>query len=226
MKTYIIAGGSSGIGLALTRKLSNAGDKVIVMSRNGNNLKDIKNVVHHSIDFTDSTPAFPDLNSNINGIVYSPGSITLKPFKNLKPEQFISDFNINLLGAVKLINRYLDILKNAGNSSIVLYSTVAVQTGMNYHSSIAAAKGAVEGLTRSLAAEFAPNIRANCIAPSLTQTNLAERLLNSEVKMNAATDRHPLKKIGTADEIADLTEFLLLHLKILLLFRLHPYHCS
>ncbi len=210
MKKYIIVGGSSGIGLALTQELSIAGNNVIVMSRNNENVKDLTNVIHYRVDVSDSSPAFPEIIGAINGIVYSPGSITLKPFKNLKPEQFLSDFNINLLGAVKVISRYFENLNEAGNGSIVLYSTVAVQTGMNYHASIAAAKGAVEGLTRSLAAEFAPSIRVNCIAPSLTNTPLAERLLNSDAKKSAAAERHPLKKIVSAEDIASLTAFLLL----------------
>jgi NAD(P)-dependent dehydrogenase (short-subunit alcohol dehydrogenase family) len=127
----------------------------------------------------------------------------------LKLDDFQNDFEVNVLGAVKVINKYFANLKSSENSSIVLFSTVAVQTGMQYHASIAAAKGAIEGLTRSLAAEFSPNIRVNCIAPSITDTPLAEKLLNNEAKLNASEERHPLKRIGSSEEIAKTVEFLL-----------------
>jgi NAD(P)-dependent dehydrogenase (short-subunit alcohol dehydrogenase family) len=129
--------------------------------------------------------------------------------KSLRIEDFQNDFEVNLLGAVKVINKYFNNLKLAEKASIVLFSTVAVQTGMPYHASIATAKGAIEGLTRSLAAEFSPNIRVNCIAPSITNTPLAEKLLNNEAKFKASEDRHPLKRIGDAKEIAETVAFLL-----------------
>jgi len=151
----------------------------------------------------------PQIEEAVDGIVYCPGTINLKPLKSLKIEDFQNDFDVNLLGAVKVINRYLNNLKSVEKSSIVLFSTVAVQTGMQYHASIASAKGAVEGLTRSLAAEFAPHIRVNCIAPSITNTPLAEKLLNNDAKLKASEDRHPLKRIGNAKEIAEIIEFLL-----------------
>lgn len=151
----------------------------------------------------------PQISEPLNGIVYCPGTINLKPLKSLKLEDFQNDFEVNLLGAVKVINKYFNNLKEAGKSSIVLFSTVAVQTGMPYHASIASAKGAVEGLTRSLAAEFAPNIRVNCIAPSITNTPLAEKLLNNETKVKSSEDRHPLKRIGDAKEIAEAVAFLI-----------------
>ena len=142
-------------------------------------------------------------------MLYCPGSINLKPFKSLKEQDYLNDFNINALGAVKIINNYLPNLKKAETSSLVFFSTVAVQTGMPYHASVAMAKGAVEGLTRSLAAEFAPNIRVNAIAPSLTDTPMASRLLSSDEKKEASAKRHPLNSIGNPEEIAKAASYLL-----------------
>ena len=208
MKTYLIVGGTSGIGLETTKLLSK-NDLVIVLSRAKRNLDGFNNVEFYSTDVTKPVDEFPNIDSAINGLVYCPGTINLKPLKSLKIEDFQNDFKANLLGAVKVINKYFNNLKSSERSSIVLFSTVAVQTGMPYHSSIASAKGAVEGLTRSLAAEFAPTIRVNCIAPSITNTPLAEKLLNSESKLKASEDRHPLKRIGDAEEIAKTVLYLL-----------------
>ncbi len=208
MKTFLVIGGTSGIGLELTKLLSKNGDRVIVLSREKRNLEDLENVEFLRYDVTGTEP-LPKIDAPIYGLAYCPGTINLKPFKTLKAEDYQKDFEVNLLGAVKIINGYLPNLKSAGNSSTVLFSTVAVQTGMQYHASIAAAKGAVEGLTRTLAAEFSPSIRVNCIAPSITYTPLADKLLNHESKLKASEDRHPLKRIGNSAEIAELAAFLL-----------------
>ncbi len=208
MKTYLVVGGTSGIGLETT-KLLRQNNRVVVLSRNNKNLDGLNNVEFHSADVTKPADELPQIDGLINGLVYCPGTINLKPLKSLKIEDFQNDFDINLLGAVKVINKYFNNLKSAEKSSIVMFSTVAVQTGMQYHASIASAKGAVEGLTRSLAAEFAPNIRVNCIAPSITNTPLAEKLLNNETKIKASEERHPLKRIGNAKEIAETVAFLL-----------------
>ena len=207
-KTYLVVGGTSGIGLETTKLLSRE-NKVIVISKEKRNLDGLDNVEFYSADITKSAEELPQLSDPIDGLVYCPGTINLKPFKSLKIDDFQNDFEVNLLGAVKVINKYFPNLKSADKASIVLFSTVAVQTGMPYHASIAAAKGAIEGLTRSLAAEFAPGIRVNCIAPSITNTPLAEKLLNNEAKLKASEDRHPLKRIGSAEEIAELAAFLL-----------------
>lgn len=208
MKTYLIVGGTSGIGLETTKLLSQ-NNRVVVLSRENKNLDGLSNVEFLSADVVKSVDELPQIDGSIDGLVYCPGTINLKPLKSLKIEDFQNDFEVNLLGAVKVINKYFNNLKSAGKSSIVLFSTVAVQTGMQYHASIASAKGAVEGLTRTLAAEFAPNIRVNCIAPSITNTPLAEKLLNNEAKLKASEDRHPLKRIGDAKEIAETVAFLL-----------------
>jgi len=206
--TYLVIGGTSGIGLETTKLLSRE-NKVIVISREKRNLDGLDNVEFYSADIIKLAEELPQISYPIDGIVYCPGSINLKPFKSLKIDDFQNDFEVNLLGAVKVINKYFSNLKSANKASIVLFSTVAVQTGMPYHASIAAAKGAIEGLTRSLAAEFAPGIRVNCIAPSITHTPLTEKLLNNETKLKASEDRHPLKRIGSAAEIAELAAFLL-----------------
>ena len=208
MKTFLVVGGTSGIGLETTKILSNQ-TRVIVLSRTYKNLNGLINVYFHSVDVTKSAEEFPQIDESIDGLVYCPGTINLKPLKSLKLEDFQNDFEVNVLGAVKVINKYFNNLKSAGKSSIVLFSTVAVQTGMPYHASIAASKGAVEGLTRTLAAEFAPDIRVNCIAPSITNTPLADKLLNNEAKIKVSEERHPLKRIGSAEEIAQAVEFLL-----------------
>ncbi|MBU1097891.1 MAG: SDR family oxidoreductase [Bacteroidetes bacterium] len=209
MKTYLIVGGTSGIGLETVKKLTSLNKHVIVIAREKKGLIVGEGVEYFSADVTESPGVLPDISSPINGIVYCPGTINLKPFRSLKTEDFQNDFEVNLLGAVKVINKYLSNLKSAEKASIVLFSTVAVQTGMQYHASIASAKGAVEGLTRSLAAELSPTIRVNCIAPSITNTPLAEKLLNNEVKLKTSEDRHVLRRIGDASEIAELTTFLL-----------------
>jgi len=208
MKTFLVVGGTSGIGLETTKILSKQ-NKVIVLSREKRNLDELNNVEFYSSDITKSPEELPQISENIDGLVYCPGTINLKPFKSFKLEDFQYDFEVNLLGAVKVINKYFNNLKSSEKSSIVLFSTVAVQTGMPYHASIASAKGAIEGLTRSLAAEFAPSIRVNCIAPSITDTPLANKLLNNESKVKSSEERHPLKRIGNAKEIAELVEFLL-----------------
>lgn len=173
-KTYLIVGGTSGIGLETTKLLSRE-NNVIVISREKKNLDGLDNVEFYSADIKKSAEELPQLSNPIDGIVYCPGTINLKPFKSLKIDDFQNDFEVNLLGTVKVINKYFPNLKSTEKASIVLFSTVAVQTGMPYHASIASAKGAIEGLTRSLAAEFAPGIRVNCIAPSITNTPLAEK---------------------------------------------------
>ena len=150
-----------------------------------------------------------NLPEQLDGFVYCPGSINLRPFRGLKPKTFQEDFNLNVLGAVKSLQSVLPLLQKSPQASLVFYSTVAVTTGMPFHASVAAAKGALEGLTRSLAAEYAPKFRVNCIAPSLTDTPLADKFLNNEAKLEKAQERHPLKQVGSAKNIAQMTAFLL-----------------
>ena len=199
----LIIGGSTGIGAALINSLNQEGHKTISINRSG------ETFAHTSYKCNVLNDDLPSIEESINSIIYLPGSIQLKPFKNIKKEDFILDWKINFFGAVKVIQNYLPKLNSSENPSIVLFSTVAVQTGMPFHASIASAKGAVEGLTKSLAAELAPKIRVNCIALSLTATPLAARLIDNETKLKAATERHPLKQVGDAADIASLASWLI-----------------
>ncbi len=207
-KNYLIVGGSTGIGLQLVKNLSEEGHSVIVLSRTKEHLNSIKNVSHIEYDVT--SEELPSLEwESLDGFAYCPGTINLKPFARLKSTDFLDDFNINVLGGVKLLQHVLPMLKKSENASVVFFSTVAVQQGMGFHSSVAASKGALEGLTRSLAAELAPGIRVNCIAPSVTDTPLASRLLSSAEKKEASGKRHALNRVGTSEDIANMAHFLL-----------------
>ncbi len=208
MKNYLVVGGSSGIGLAISQHLLTEGHQVWVVSRTAPTI-DSPNLHYLAGDVTADELSLPGLPDQLHGVAYCPGSIRLKPFRSLKPNLFREDYEINVIGAVKVLQACWRNLKKADSSSIVLFSTVAVAQGMPFHASIAAAKGAVEGLTKSLAAELAPKIRVNAIAPSLTDTPLAASLLSSPERREASAKRHPLKRIGTAEEIADLALFLL-----------------
>lgn len=207
-KTFLFAGGNSGIGQATVNALLTEGHRVIAAVRDREKLSDVEGLEILEFDAKNETPelALPDV---VDGLVYFPGTITLKSFRALKDEDFRHDMEINFFGAVRFIRAALPALQKSASGSIILFSTVAVQTGMPFHASIAAAKGAVEGLTRSLAAELAPKVRVNCIAPSLTNTPLAASLINVEAKAQASRDRHPLKRIGNPNETAQLVRFLL-----------------
>ena len=209
-KNIFIVGGSSGIGLKLVKVLSDNHHEIYVGSRTQETLGDIAGVHHLALDVRADALDLEALPEVVHGLVYCPGTIVLKPFQRLTTDDFLEDFNVNLLGAVKVIQGCLRRLKKSPTgASIVLFSTVAVKTGMAFHASVASAKAAVEGLTRSLAAEFAPRIRVNAIAPSLTDTPLAQNLLSSEEKRQASAERHPLKRIGTTQDIAQLAVHLL-----------------
>ncbi len=196
MQTYLIVGNRSGIGKALADMLMAQGHTVLAINRT----EPPNATQSFCADVT--TDLLPAIDRALDGIVYCPGSITLKPFRTLKLEDIQNDMNVNVMGAIRVLQRYLPNLQKAEHPSVVLFSTVAVTMGMPFHASIAMAKGAVEGLTRSLAAEWAPKIRVNCIAPSLTDTPLAARLLDSDAKRATAAERHPLKTIGNSDDIA------------------------
>jgi 3-oxoacyl-[acyl-carrier protein] reductase len=204
MKTIIIVGGSKGIGNALVKMLLNS-HKVINISRTEPEINH-ENFTHMSCDVISED--LPEI-EKADGLVYCPGSINLKPFARLSIDNFKTDFEINVLGAVKTIQKYLPILKNGNKPSIVLFSTVASKLGMPYHASIATSKSGVEGLVKSLGAELAPIIRINAIAPTVTDTDLASKLLRNEKMIENITERHPLKKFLKPEEVADMAEFLL-----------------
>jgi len=209
-KNFLIIGGSTGIGLEIVKALHKKGNEIYVGSRTNNQLTSLDGVHHFTLDVKTDPFNLAKLPEILNGLVYCPGTIRLKPFQRLTIDDFLEDLQINFLGAVKTIQACLKQLKKSSTpASVVLFSTVAVKTGMPFHASVAGAKAAVEGLTRSLAAEFAPRIRVNAIAPSLTDTPLAGNLLSSEEKRQASADRHPLKRIGTSQEVARLALFLL-----------------
>ena len=209
-KRFLIAGGSSGIGLEIVKALHEKGNEIYVGSRTKEQLEDLSGVHHLPLDVTEDPLNLEGLPDVLNGMVYCPGTIRLKPFQRLTIDDFLEDLQINFLGAISTIQACLTRLrKSKTGASVVLFSTVAVKTGMPFHASVAGAKAAVEGLTRSLAAEFAPRIRFNAIAPSLTDTPLAQNLLSSEEKRQASANRHPLKRIGTPQEIAGLAVHLL-----------------
>ncbi len=209
MRNYLIIGGSSGIGASIVAKLAESRDNKVHATYFSNATQDIDNVrFFHYNSMIDNVTNY-DLPDEIHGFVYCPGSIMLKPFKRLTEQGVIDDFKLQVIGAMNTVQAILPNLTAAKNSSIVLFSTVAVQQGFNFHAQVAMSKGAIEGLTKALAAEFAPGIRVNCIAPSLTDTPLAEHLLSSEEKRKANADRHPMKQIGTVDDSAELAVFLL-----------------
>lgn len=207
---YLVIGGSTGIGNKIVEKLKSQGHDVIVASRSASSrIEPDDKVKVVDIDATDPEADWSFLPDKLDGLAYCGGTINLRPFKRLSNEEFLTDFKINLLGAVNTIQAAMKPLKKADNPSIVLFSSVAVQRGLTFHASIASAKGAVEGLVRSLSAELAPSIRVNAVALSLTDTPLAEDLLNTEKKQEAGQQRHPLNRYGKPEDAAEAALFLL-----------------
>ena len=204
MRKIVIVGGSKGIGEAIVNSLVDK-NKVVNISRSAP-LQPHANLTHHNCNIlTDDLPEIEEIDT----LIYCPGSINLKPISRLKLNDFREDFEINVVGAVKTIQQYLPKLKKGDKPSILLFSTVAAKLGMPYHASVAAAKSAVEGLTKSLGAELAPVIRVNAIAPTVTETDLASKLLRNDKMIENITERHPLKKFLKPNEVADLATFLI-----------------
>jgi NAD(P)-dependent dehydrogenase (short-subunit alcohol dehydrogenase family) len=208
-KNTLIVGASSGIGAALMALLAEHGHQITHLSRQPEQAADLAGV--RGIRWDARTDPFPAdaIPERIDGLVYCPGSIRLKPFARLREQEIRDDLELNLMGAVRALQGAADALKRGDDAAVVLFSTVAVGVGMPFHASVAAAKGAVEGLTRALAAEWAPEIRVNAVAPTITDTPLASRLLNSDDKRAAAAERHPLKRIATPAELAEAARWLL-----------------
>ncbi len=195
-KRHLLIGGTHGISEKLQERLEKRGDEVITVARGGD-----------ATFQADVTKEFPDLEGEFDGLIYCPGTVNLKPFHQMTEDDYRNDLEINFLGGVRVVKHVVKHM--AKGSSIVMFSTVAVQLGMPYHTSIAAAKGAVAGFVRSLAAELAPKVRVNAIAPSLTETPLTEKLVDSEAKREMSAKRHPLGRIGRPDDIAAVAAFLL-----------------
>lgn len=205
MKNYLIVGASSGIGRYIAQNLSASGHTVFTAQRSNSDIP----ATHYSSFDVLSHKEIPSVPDYLNGLVYCPGTINLKPFSRITESELKEEFEINFFGAFRTIQQCLPALKKSSAASIVLFSTVAVQTGMPFHAGIASAKGALEGLTRSLAAELAPAIRVNAIAPSLSDTPLANKLLNTEAKQESARQRHPLKRYGTPADVGNAAIWLL-----------------
>jgi NAD(P)-dependent dehydrogenase (short-subunit alcohol dehydrogenase family) len=209
MGNIVIIGASSGIGLALARQQTKLGHQVYGTfnkteedSVNGFSAYRKLDVLEDDLDLSFAP-------ERVDGLIYCPGSVILKPFSRLKPTDFVADYQLQVVGAVKVIQALLPNLKKSSSASVVLFSTIAVQLGFNFHSLVSSSKGALEGLTKALAAELAPKIRVNCIAPSITDTPLAAALLSTDEKREINAQRHPLKKIGMADDVASAASFLL-----------------
>ena len=205
MQTFLFAGASSAIAQCTAKILQDKGHKVIGISTKPNtyNYNEFCQIESYAFG------SFPLINEEIHGLVYFPGTINLKPFPRYTAADFSDDLYINAISGALVMQKLLPNLKESLQASVVFFSTVAVQLGMPFHSSIAMAKGAVEGLAKSLAAEYAPKIRVNCVAPSITETPLSEKLVNTNEKKEVAGNRHPLKRIGTTEDIANTVKFLL-----------------
>lgn len=208
MKSFLIVGGSSGVGNQIARLLTEKGYQVWATYHKGQPDEGLAGVrwLQWSAADTFDTSALPD---TLHGMAYCVGAIALKPFQSTSDRDFLEDFSLQVVGAMRVLRAILPQLKAAEQASVVLFSTVAVQTGFPYHSVVSASKGAIEGLTRALAAEWAPRIRVNAIAPSLTDTPLAARLLAGDEKRKAVAERHPLRRVGTALDQAQAALFLL-----------------
>jgi NAD(P)-dependent dehydrogenase (short-subunit alcohol dehydrogenase family) len=205
----LIVGASSGIGSALLASLSAHGHQVTHLSRHPEKAPAAEGVRGFHWDAMEDAFPVDAIPERLDGVVYCPGSIRLKPFVRLREQDFREDLELNLMGAVRTLQACTEALMRSERAAVVLFSTVAVGTGMPFHASVAAAKGAVEGLTRSLAAEWAPKVRVNAVAPTITDTPLSARLLNNDDKRAAASARHPLKRIGTAEDLAETARWLL-----------------
>jgi 3-oxoacyl-[acyl-carrier protein] reductase len=204
-KTYLFAGASSKVAMEAAQLLQAEGHKVVGISTKTGIMGYDALYTIENYDFSN----FPALTDIIDGLVYFPGTINLKPFNRLAAKDFLNDYQVNALGAAAFVQAYLTNLKGSASPAIVFISTVAVSVGMPFHASISMAKGALEGLTRSLAAELAPAVRVNCVAPSLTDTPLGEKFINTPEKMEASRNRNPLKKIGSPADLANAISFLL-----------------
>ena len=204
MRYILIIGGTKGIGKAIIDLLIEE-NKITCMSRN---VSDFNHENYNHIQLDATLDDFPDL-EKIDSLVYCPGSINLKPISTLSIEDFRNDFELNVIGAVKSIKKYLPLLKKGENPSILLFSTVATKLGMPYHASVSASKSAIDGIVKTLGAELAPKIRINAIAPTITNTELASKILRNEKVLENMIERHPLKKILSASEVAKMAKFLI-----------------
>lgn len=203
MRKILIIGGSKGIGNAILEQLHSTYELINISRTRPTDFP--AHATHHSLDILKDE--LPEID-RLDGLIYCPGSINLKPIGRLSQDDFKNDFEINVLGAVRIIQHYLKALKSGENPSVVLFSTVAVKLGMPYHASIAVAKAGIEALVKSLGAEMAPHIRFNAIAPTITDTGLADKLLRNDIMKEKMRERHPMKTYLQPAEVADMAEFL------------------
>lgn len=203
MKKVLVIGGSKGIGKAIIDTLNDSCALINISRSKPQGFTD--DIEHYSCDILkDELPDIDDLDA----LIYCPGSINLKPMTRLSEEDFKNDFEINVLGAVRAIQKYIKVLKSGYDPSVVLFSTVAVKMGMPFHASIAVAKAGVEALIRTMGAEFATHIRFNAIAPTITETSLADKLLRNDMMKEKMRDRHPMKTYLQPGDVAEMAKFL------------------
>ncbi len=207
MKNILVIGGSSGIGKEVVKTLSKKSN--IIATYNTNYQETNNSVVFKEYDVVKDQPEKLEIEDSLNSIIYCPGSINLKPFNRYSEQELIEDFQINVTGFLKILTHYKKNLLNSENASVVLFSSVAAQKGISFHTQVACSKGAIEALTRTLAAELAPKIRINAIAPSLLKTSLSAKFLNTDKKIQSNKLRHPLKEIGDPKDVASMVEFLI-----------------
>ncbi len=208
-KSFLVIGGSHGIGLGIVQRLSSSGARTLVASRTVGQLEGLANVAHIPLNVVEGSLTSEVIPEVLDGFVYCPGSINLGPFRSLSVDALRADFELNVVGAVRCFQAALNALKRSSQASAVFFSTVAVAQGLPMHSSIAAAKGAIEALVRTWAAELSPSIRVNAIAPALTDTPLAERFLSTDEKRQSMAARYPLGRVGTVDDMAGAAMFAL-----------------
>jgi 3-oxoacyl-[acyl-carrier protein] reductase len=204
MKNIVIIGGSKGIGNAILMQQLET-KRVYNISRTAPEMPH-ENLSHYSINIL--TDELPEI-EKIDTLIYCPGSINLKPIGSLSIADFRNDFEINVIGAIKAIQKYLPVLKKGTNPSILLFSTVAAKLGMPFHASIATAKAGVEGLVKSLGAELASTVRINAIAPTITETTLSANILRNDRMKGNMIERHPMKSYLKPEEVAEMANFLI-----------------
>lgn len=203
MKNFLIIGGTKGIGKAIVEEVIEH-NKITCLSRNNTDFVH-KNYSH--VKFDALSDDLPDLDS-MDCLIYCPGSINLKPISTLSLDDFRNDFELNVIGAVRAIKKYLPLLKKSETASILLFSTVATKLGMPYHASVSVAKSGIDGLVKTLGSELAPKVRINAIAPTITNTDLASKILRNEKVVENMVERHPLKMILSPKEVAKMASFL------------------
>ena len=213
-KKILIFGGTGAIGFSIAKNLKDQGYNPIIISRSEEDLIVKAKEINCSYEICDVLEVdqieeiSKKYSEDVIGLAYCVGSINLRPLKITKDNDFIDSFKINTLGAINAVKMNQSSLTN-NNGSILFFSTIAVQQGFTNHSIVSSSKGAIEGLTLSLAAEFAPKIRVNCIAPSLTDSKMSQKMVSNETIRKAIENMHPIPKIGNGDDFGNLASFLL-----------------